>query len=323
MTSKQSYTSFFGMASASIHNSAANITCTNCSGLGHTSKACSKPIMSYGALVFRVSGSSSWNQAEALTHGSMTGIESSKYTLEFLLIQRRDSIGFIEIMRGKYKVTDHEYILQQIAGMTEEEREKILHEPFHLLWEKLWGPPIDGTHAYRHEKEQARQKLEAIRTSSPSLAELVAQAGPAWPTPEWGFPKGRRDMNESEFACAMREMWEETNIGENDVIVVRGMEPLEETYIGTNNVTYSHKYYIAYAPPGVGGATYESAADVNEHIRREVGSIRWCGMEEATNLIRVNNHEKRQVLLRANSLLRTYCPLILGASPRWTAFIEE
>lgn len=259
-----------------------------------------------------------WNQADALIHGSTNGIDIHTDKLEFLLIQRRDSIGFIEIMRGKYKPHDHDYILQQITGMTVEEREKLIHEPFQVLWENLWGAPIEGTHAYRHEKEQARQKLETLRSATPSLADLIARAGPAWETPEWGFPKGRRDMNESDFSCAMREMWEETNIGEKDVVVIRGLEPLEETYVGTNHVTYTHKYYVAYAPSGVGEASYAEVAAENEHIRREVGAMRWCTLEEGVKLIRAEHPEKRQVLARVHTLLRTYCPLVLGAAPRWT-----
>ncbi len=241
--------------------------CTNCTATGHTSKQCPKPITSYGVLLFRVPG---WNQAEALLGGGVTGLESLKDKVEFLLIQRRDSIGFIEMMRGKYRLAEKEYILQHLGGMTAAEREKLLNTPFDTLWEDLWGPPQEGTHAYRHEKEQARGKLEALRAGTPSLAELIAQAGPPQPTPEWGFPKGRRDSNESEFACAMRELWEETNIREEAIHVIRGLEPLEEMFTGSNQVTYLHKYYVAYAPPGTVEDTYSAAAVVNVHIRREV-----------------------------------------------------
>ncbi len=311
MIPKQKYTSFF---------STNTVICCNCSTPGHTSKQCPKPITSYGVILFR---SPSWNQAAALVRGSSTGLDpvapGKGPAIEYLLIQRRDSIGFIEILRGKYKLSDTEYIVQQLGGTTLAEREKLLHESFHTLWENVWGPPQEGGHAYRHEKEQARQKLEALRVASPSLQELIALAGPAWATPEWGFPKGRRDMNESEFGCAMREMWEETNIQEKDIAVVRGIEPLEEVFTGSNHVTYLHKYYIGYAThDGNGGVDIEAAAAMNEHIQREIGAIRWCSLEEGLSLIRPENREKRQVLLRTHNLLQTYCPLLLGASPRWT-----
>ena len=304
MISKYNYNNFFSSSST------ATITCTNCSLQGHTSKHCPKPITSYGVIMFRIRA---WNQANALTHGSPTGIDLAKDKIEFLFIQRRDSISYIEVMRGKYKLSDNDYIIQHLSGMTAIEREKLLREPFDHLWEELWGPPQDGTHAYRHEREQARQKLEALRTGTPSLEEMMARAGAPWNTPEWGFPKGRRDMHETEFACAMREMWEETNIRERDVLVIRGMEPLEEEFRGSNDVTYLHKYYVTFVPEGRGDKSFLESHRENLHIQREIGDIRWCSLEEGLQLIRPDNTEKRAVLLRASQLLHQYCPVLLGA----------
>jgi 8-oxo-dGTP pyrophosphatase MutT (NUDIX family) len=313
MTSKQSYSHFFQHSTTSD-----SIICTNCSLQGHTSKHCPKPITSYGVIPFRIreQNALSWNQASALIHGSPTGIDAEKHGLEFLMIQRRDSIGFIEIMRGKYKPFEHAYIVKNLSGMTAKEREKILHEPFDRLWEELWGPIQEGSHSYRSEREQARIKLEALRSGTPSLEELMRRADDAWDTPEWGFPKGRRDMHESEFTCAMREMWEETNIRERDVFVVRGMEPLEEEFRGSNDVVYLHKYYMTYVPPGKGEQPFEQIVKENVHVRREIGDIRWCSLEEALSIIRPENQEKKKVLLRASHLLRQFCPILLGASPK-------
>jgi 8-oxo-dGTP pyrophosphatase MutT (NUDIX family) len=287
--------------------------CTNCSQAGHQSKQCPQPITSYGVIIFRVKGST-WNQAEALVQTdrtNLTGLEGVQINIEYLLIQRKDSIGFIEIMRGKYRTTDREYIKQHLAGMTGEEREKLLTQSFDTLWEGLWGPPQEGTHAYRNEKEQARQKLEALR---PELEGLISECPPPWPTPEWGFPKGRKDIGESEYACAMRELWEETNIMERQILTARNMEPIKEIFFGTNGVQYCHKYYIAHAPLGVGEESIEDAAKTNEHIRREVGRVQWFSYADAVEHIRPDNPEKRQVLLRVQKLLQTYCPLQLPAS---------
>ena len=64
--------------------------------------------------------------------GFVTGMENQP--MEFLLIQRRDSLGFIELMRGRYKVTDIDYIRLHIGGITEEERTKYSSGPFEKLW---------------------------------------------------------------------------------------------------------------------------------------------------------------------------------------------
>jgi len=126
-----------------------------------------------------------WDQGAILQaeRGPYTGIESVGNTIEYLLIQRKDSIGFIELIRGKYKLSDYDYIKRNILGMTQEERDKIISMPFDDLWESLWGPSRDGFHAYRHEKEQGRQKLEALRVGTPSLETLIQESAPPHLTP--------------------------------------------------------------------------------------------------------------------------------------------
>lgn len=288
------------------------IICTNCTTSGHTSKHCSRPITSYGVILFRCKDK--WNQAAILQaeKAALTGLEPVASSIEYLLIQRKDSIGFIEIIRGKYKVTDVEYISKNIAGMTAIEREKIRTLSFDELWEGLWGPSKDGFHAYKHEKEQGRQKLDALRSGTPSLETLIKESNTPFDTPEWGFPKGRKNINETEHACALRETWEETNIRPADIVSIDNMEPVTEVFTGSNGIQYCHKYYIGYTRHGIGEETVELAANTNEHIKREVGDIRWCSFEEAISLIRNENPEKRDVLLRVNKILQKFCALQIG-----------
>jgi 8-oxo-dGTP pyrophosphatase MutT (NUDIX family) len=242
----------------------------------------------------------------------MTGLESTDIQLQYLLIQRKDSLGFIELIRGKYKMGDVEYIKHNISGMTLGEREKINTMPYDQLWEELWGPAKDGFQAYRNEKEQGRQKLEALRSGTPSLASLIAEADAPFDTPEWGFPKGRKNTHENEYACALRETWEETNIKESEITTIHNMEPISEMFTGSNGVQYCHKYFIAYTTHGVGEENIHTAAKTNEHIQREVGDIRWCSFDDAMTLIRKENPEKRDILLRVDKILKIACPLQIG-----------
>lgn len=285
--------------------------CTNCGETGHTNKQCLQPVTSFGTILFRVRGSDlAVSQAQTLlqSESAITGLDQTR--IEYLLIQRRDSLGYIDIMRGKYKPTDTEYITQQVRGMTTSEQEKLLTESFDTLWEALWGAPTEGSNAYKHEKEQSRMKLDALRagTGCVPLSEIIASIGKGWATPEWGFPKGRRDTRETEYACAIREMGEETGLSERDILPIRNLEPIREVFFGSNHIQYCHKYFILYVPKEA--PIYLDTT--NEHMRREIGDIRWCGLEEALALIRPENVEKREVLLRVSRLLRNYCPLLTG-----------
>jgi 8-oxo-dGTP pyrophosphatase MutT (NUDIX family) len=267
--------------------------------------------VSYGAIVFRIRDGGSWNQSTALVqtdHPVATGLESVLSKVEVLLIQRRDSIGYVEMMRGKYKTGDTAYIEQLLSSITAAEREKLLTRPFDTLWQELWGPPQESGHTYRSEKETARQKLEALRADA-TLRNLCERVTTTWSTPEWGFPKGRREHSETEYACAMRELWEETNLSEKDLVPIRNMEPLQELYTGSNSVRYLHKYFLCYCPPDVNPLAFEDALLINPHMRREVGNMKWVTGTEALELLRPDQEQKRQLLQRFFKILKTYCPL--------------
>jgi 8-oxo-dGTP pyrophosphatase MutT (NUDIX family) len=113
----------------------------------------------------------------------------------------------------------------------------------------------------------------------------------------------------------VRETWEETNIKEKQLIPVHNMEPITEVFTGSNGVEYCHKYFIAYTLHGVGEESVASASKTNEHIQQEVGDIRWCSLEEALTLIRPDNSEKRDVLLRVDAVLKGFCPLYSAPAP--------
>ena len=289
----------------------------NCGIHGHNYRSCIAPITSYGMIIFRVKGG--WNQSKELVQNmsSISGLEHSVQNIQYLLIQRKDSLGFVDIMRGKYKVDDVDYIMNQLNGLTAVEKEKILNVPFDTLWKDLWGIDPDApSHSYRNEKEVAKGKLEALRAgfNHPETGEeikletLMGRVKTSWITPEWGFPKGRRDHNESEFTCALREVFEETGLTDKDICFIRNLLPIQETFFGTNRLHYCHKYYLSYM-----AAEKEISIDpANKLMMREIGNIGWFSLEEALERIRPDNVEKKEILLKASSLLRNYCPLIVS-----------
>ena len=287
--------------------------CTNCGGNGHSFKQCIAPVTSYGVIMVRAKKGFNITKTLANNANLVTGMENEK--LEFLLIQRRDSLGFIELIRGRYKLSDIDYIKLHLKGITNSERERYKNGPFEDLWNSMWG--LNHSHLYRNEYENAKAKWEQIKKGVTDLKgkiwtreELMESAGPAQETPEWGFPKGRRDAQESDYVCAMREMYEETGITEKEVIPIQNLEPLTESFFGSNHVHYCHKYYIVWVPDDV-DIKYDSE---NDHMRREIGDLRWFSLDEAMKHIRAENIEKREVLLKAASMFRNLCPF--GLAPR-------
>lgn len=287
--------------------------CTNCGLQGHHFRNCTAPVTSYGIIGFRVKDPK-WNQSLELSKSDtqLTGIPADG--LEILLIQRRDSIGYVEILRAKYKLSDLEYIKKQIEGITQTERDKLLKHTFQELWIGLWGSNSYETKQYKQEYEQAKLKFDALQEGYDldghriSFQSLFAQIPVTWETPEWGFPKGRRNTGESDYACAIREFNEETNLTEKQYKILDNLEPLREEFYGNNGIHYCHIYYLAQISSSV---PIQMNKD-NELMTREVGGISWFSLDAAIAQIRSTNTEKRAILSRVSSVLQHLCGLLVG-----------
>lgn len=287
--------------------------CSNCGSTLHHFRQCTHPIASYGIIAFRHKNPM-WNQAVLL---SQNDSYTSCYTpedFEFLLIQRSSSIGFIEIVRGKYRMNDYTYIQDQINGMTQDERNCILCNDFHMLWTRVWGSNENKN--YKQDYDNSKIKFEQLHigVEDPETGRVytwktyMENASTAWPTPEWGFPKGRKNHYETDFDCALREFEEETGLRRNQFRVFENIMPIAETFYGDNNVYYTHIYYIGWVPYNVKVELNEQ----NEHMKREIGNIGWFTYDQALERIRHTNVEKRDILQRTVNILRNVCPVLVG-----------
>jgi 8-oxo-dGTP pyrophosphatase MutT (NUDIX family) len=240
--------------------------CSNCGKYGHYFRECEEPITSLGILAFKQSESGP----------------------QWLLIRRRVSIGYIEIMRGKYDLHDQGMIQSLIDQTTMDERHQLLERPFPELWRDLWNGHV--SRRYTAEQEQARAKFDVLRSRG-NLASAIRQSTTRWVEPEWGFPKGRRSSTETELTCALRETYEEAGVSRKDLHVWEG-DPILEEYDGSNGIRYRHRYWLAEAP-----STLTVRMDPhNIDQQREISDVRWCLTEEALSLIRAYNVEKKGVL---------------------------
>lgn len=278
--------------------------CSNCGKRGHSIKLCQDPVMSYGLIAIRIRPSGpheTYNDICCSQSEKFEGI-SSIGNIEYLLIQRKDSIAFVEFVRGKYALDDMTYIIRLLMNMTMAERMR-LGIDFDELWRSVWGDlPL---RSYRNDYDNSKEKY-GILLGSGKLMELLGAVPAIHSEPEWGFPKGRRNPGEDDMMCAMREFYEETGLSRHSYNIIKFMEPLEETFFGTNGVHYSHKYYIAICDP-----KQEVKMNVdNHHMVREIGNIGWFSLEEAMKRIRPENIEKREILLRAQSIFRNYIPVV-------------
>jgi len=211
----------------------------------------------------------------------------------YLLVRRRDSLCYVEFLRGKYKMDKFDYIKLLMNGMTVEERGRLLVKPFDKLWSELWN--AQNTRQFRNEFDNARRNFENLKTTGDrngkTMAAYIAEVTTNFTDAEWGFPKGRRALKEEEQSCAIREFKEETGILQKFIHILD--EPtLVEEYLGTNNIPYKQTYFVA----GFKSNVIATIQPNNHIMKREIGDIGWFTFEQAMERIRMSNTQKRAVM---------------------------
>jgi 8-oxo-dGTP pyrophosphatase MutT (NUDIX family) len=320
---------------ASSAGGGSNGTCNNCGKYGHTFHQCKMPITSFGVIIFRINPE----------HGLR----------EYLMIRRKDTLGYVDFLRGKYQVRENgvnrRYLLNMFKQMTRREKERIRTLPFDVLWNELWNPPtstpitppanpsntgnVTGftqTSKYRHEETVSGEKFEKMRSAatkdseetpsvlvSPNcklpttkdhtlLASIIDDSDlfDTFEEAEWGFPKGRRNYQERDYDCAIREMVEETGFPMRYMKNIKNLMPFEEIFLGSNYKSYKHKYYLMYIP-----YEYSIQRNMDNYERAEVSCMQWKTFDNCLRSIRPYNIEKKRLLYHIESCLNRYQLLMI------------
>lgn len=163
-------------------------------------------------------------------------------SIKFLLISRKHSLGFIEFVRGHYDPENRDTIIHLLKQMTELELNMIHTESFDTIWTNVWVKKWTNKHG-ETEYNESKRKYNQIKSSKTlsSLRSICAVN----PIPEWGIPKGRKNFNECDYSCAVRECYEETGVEGINLNVLTNIGMIEETVTGTNNITYKHNYFLS------------------------------------------------------------------------------
>ena len=206
-----------------------NIYCYNCGIHGHLHKACHLPIISIGIICFKKN----------------VNFHKLKETIKFIVIRRRYTLGYTNFIRGQYNLEKNS-LLDLINIMTLQEKEKIKLNEFDFLWKDLWMIE-DINKNYYNEYEKSKHKFNQLNSMSSqeiNLDDIIKLSDTNYTEQEWGFPKGRRDKDENDLECGIREFEEETNIKKHEYDLL-DLKPIVEDFMGTDNKKYRNIYYIA------------------------------------------------------------------------------
>jgi len=254
--------------------------CNNCGKQGHSFHQCKMPITSNGIIAYRI-------------------IPQTK-EIQYLMIRRKDTLGYIDFMRGKFPVFQKQYIMNMLLQMTIDERNRLRQRTINFL-------ESDTKDIYTKEKIQLLMNGITITNASGNLRydmlSLLDEVDTlaVWIEPEWGFPKGRRNTQEKDYDCALREFSEETGYNASVLNNIRNIIPFEEIFIGSNYKSYRHKYYLM-------NMLYHHSLSFKTFQKSEVSGMEWKTYEDCMRSIRSYNLEKKKMLTNVhNCLLHTIC----------------
>lgn len=254
-----------------------NIRCNNCGSFKHSISECRNPITSYGVLLFK----------------------KEENENKILMINRKDSLCYIDFLRGKYSINNYKYIQILINKCSITEKQRLLNENFDNLWKSMWLiDKIDKK--FINDYKKGKDKYDKLKKGYKlndieiSLEFLIKNSDTKYVTPEWEFPKGRRNSNETNKNCAIREFTEETGYEIDDYELIINIIPFTENYLGENKIRYRHIYYIGNL------LNHEKKLEIDKKNLEqylEVSDIKWFTKEECLTIIR-DYHITREKIIQ-------------------------
>lgn len=208
--------------------------------------------------------------------------------LLFLLISRKHSLGYIDFIRGNYDFDEPDCSVRSLKHlfiqMTDNEIFNIFNYDFHVLWNGLWKRS-SKKECFKKEYQMSLEKFVNVKKRY-----TIDSFKPKYPVNEWGFPKGRKNSNEEDLSCAIRECYEETGLEKYEMNVLVNVNPVTELMVGTNNIKYKHVYYIS---------TVNKLRKLylnNSMYFTEVDMVGWFTKERIINLIRPYHVKKLTII---------------------------
>jgi 8-oxo-dGTP pyrophosphatase MutT (NUDIX family) len=227
------------------------------------------------------------NKNKDIRHDIQEYIDKLKKDVKILLICRKHSIGYIEFMRGRYELDNDNSIIHLVEQMTENEKEYIIHNNFETVWDDLWRN-TSRCKIYEKEYLKSQEKYKSIKMNK---LFLLKETKLKFDIPEWGFPKGRRNYMEKDVDCAKREFMEESGLSEDDFSVLIRIYPINELFLGTNQIKYKHIYFM-----GISDTNKNLEIVDNKYQIQEVGDIGWFNYDEIMTRIRSYHIERKQIV---------------------------
>ena len=225
------------------------------------------------------------------------------------MIQRKDTLSYVEFVRGNYNIQNKKYIIYLFQHMTKEERSFINENCFDNVWNNLW---VDN-HRYNSFYKSTKEKFNLLKngyyvtnkeTNSKLLFTMdyiINEFPSLYTEQEWEFPKGRRKIGEKDFQCAVREFCEESGIRPNELAFIDSNKYFEEVYLSTNKQRYRTLFYVAKYSGKPHNRPLFNRTDINQ--TKEVRDVKWLPAEIVHDKLKIRSSEKGEMFKLVNDYI--------------------
>lgn len=253
--------------------------CKNCTSIGHIYRDCPHPVNSYGIICYKI-------------------VDNVPY---YIMIQRKNSLSFMEFIKGNYQVMNTEYVKKMLGNMTKKEQDILLNSSFENIWDNIW---------FQSNNKNTREYTEAfnnfqILSKNDFLKTVLTNTVDCINEPEWGFPKGRKKQNETDIECSLREFNEETQFSISNIVLKNIENPYIEMFYGTNNILYKHTYLLAEFINEGDSEIPEFNMSCIQQIR-EIGDIKWFQSNEVLSHINSYNEERIELFKKLDNDVKNH-----------------
>ncbi len=269
-------------------------------------KKISRPIASYGIILFC--------------------IDAVDGRPRYLIYQRRDNYEYIDIIRGNWN--NERRLKELFAALSAEEKDRLSRFSFRELWDDLWV--THGSNMHLEGFEKARKRFESFSNDIPTIVEGLpsSQAGENTNEPQWGFPKGKKNVytqsgrKETDQECALREFGEETRLSTDGIVLwgsgdtgignvassrthgdAASPRTYTEFYKGNNGKPYCTYYFLAEISKMEKITRMKTPGCIrSDAVSDEAANAKWMTFEEALGKL---VPRRQNILRKVNHLIET------------------